>query len=757
MKKMVRNIINTLLSLVIVFSALFGTSITARAEETKQFIPFRSDYVNYLSKYSYSKSDVTQYVWLKLFKEELNWTPGMPWYHPQFASWSNRYYSNYVSSTGTTESSQNKQVTYNPEFDTFLYQTVINNPEFVINWINENPAVFTQYTKTIKDHPVFAKSVVDLTAEGKYLGDGFNSPTNVFLMGINSTSDDKQNAKWSATCTTASTHDIDILRIYGNQYSKLNTTQKRWVRTYMQWMVNDYVAHGAAAIAARNNSVELYNLIAASYEGFVSAKAQEFFNYAIGNSDVHVGDIIVNGAEGYNVSNQLWTGAEDVAQNNNDMYLIFMVSDADCDYKSATDLGDNDYDWLAYNICFGGGYWARLRTLVSGNGTTYEQMQDWLMRYYLKHPNASGGWSINNAVARAGQTHNIYHDGNINVSACNSKAGVRPGGYVDESFWCSGHCDEASTIFNKPVGVGRINLSSGYPGGAGGGQGSTYRWKIYDSKTGRVISESGWTENSSIVLSSRDTWSSTIVVDCGVKIYHGHGNQRTSYSEHVGSGECYGTSNNGRHNSFDVNGTYADVKRCIRYGHSFAVSDYNWNADHTSCTCVMRCVNCGTAHNIVDDSIVCTSYADRIEYTADFAHTTAAPKTDTVLKGSGEITFTAADLSGSASGVGKGSCSLPASKITKGPKGVTISANATKTSYTILNRYGEIIDSGIFSSNAIDTQTKFIDLSYYDDNQLEGLYVIINMEAEKPTYNSKDVYVGQVPGDYRVNYIKFHY
>jgi hypothetical protein len=171
----------------------------------------------------------------------------------------------------------------------------------------------------------------------------------------------------------------------------------------------------------------------------------------------------------------------------------------------------------------------------------------------------------------------------------------------------------------------------------------------------------------------------------------------------------------------------------------------------------MRCVNCGSAHNIIDDSIISKSYADRIEYTADFAHTNVAAKTETVFKGSGEVTFTAADLSGSAVGVGKGSCSLSADKIAKGPKSVTISANATKTSYTICNRYGAIIDSGIFSANSNDTQSKFIDLSYYDDEQLEGLYIIINMEAEKPTYNNKDVYVGQVPGDYRVNYIKFNY
>lgn len=721
------------------------------------FIPFRSDYAKYITQNANKKSDVTQYIWLKLFEEELNWNSSKPWYNNHFATWSNMYFGDYVSSSGEIKSSEGVQVTYNAEFDTALYQTIINNPEFVINWLNKKPEVFKQYAKTAREHEIFGKAIVDLTADGTYLGGGKDSETNVFLRGVSSTSSSKLNAKWSNEKTTVDTYDIDILRIFGANYSALNDTQKTWVRTYMQWMVDDYVSHGASAVAAPNNSPDLYRLIATSYEGFVSAKGQEFFNYCINNADVYVGELLVNAAEGYKVTNQLWTGKDDVAKNNTDMSLIFMASDADCDYKSETDLGDEDYDWLAYNICFGSGYWARTRELVSGNESTYQQMQDWLMRYYMKHQSAPGGGDITEAIARAGQTLNIYHDGGIIVSACNTQAGVQPGGKVDASFWCGGHSDEASATFTKKIGVRTISFSSSYPGGAGGSQGSKYRWKVYDQKTGRVISESGWTTSGSVTLSNRDTWSSTIVVECGVRIYHGHGNQQTGYSEHVGSGSCYGTLFTRAYNTFDVNGTYADVSYCTKNGHSYVASDYVWNDDHTSCTCVMMCPNCGDKHSVTDNSIETKNYDDRVEYYADFAHTDAAPKTATVLKGTGEKVFYASDMSGKASGVGSGTCALPATKIPKSPKSVSFSVKGTAIVYKIVNKYGQIIDNGKLGGSNGDVITRTIDLSYHSDKELEGLYIAFNIKSETPTYSKIGVYVKQVPGPFSVNYVKFNY
>lgn len=788
-------------------------SIAKTSDNSKIFIPTRSYYAKYISENSSHDSDLLQYLWLKLFSEETAWNSSRSYYSAGFSNWASKYYSDYVGMDGIIHSSKGKTITYSTEFDSFLYQTILHNDDFIINWINNSPAVFKQYCKTASSHPIFSKAIIDLTAgtnpNTNFLGNGQYATNNLILRGAASSATDKHKGngtgpKWNVSASKATGYDLDILRVLGCNYSKLNPTQKAWVKTYFSWLVEDYISYRNKSLAYETSG--LMNLIAVSFEAFNSSNPQLFFNHCITNRDVNVGEFIANSATAYGRQNDLYSGIEDVSSNS-DMSTIWDLSDGDCYYTNGNWAGyrtpagqtpDNDYDWLCYRICFDKStYWTKLKTLVATNQTTNSQMEDWIMRYNAKG-NSSGSNSMSDAIAHAGETVSETIN-NATWSGC-GKVTPEPviagdgsiDHYRDITFWCPIHGTDSIWVKPKPMGVKTISFSIPTHGK---NVDSTISYRIYDTATGVTISEGkNASKNTTISLNAKYVWSSTVVIEGTTHYKDGNEGQ-------VGNGRCDSV----HKGSTTINFTYADVSSCVKNGHVFNWTydfyDENGNiltdADKTSvpayCIANGVCADCGHKTHYNDMQLKKSVSGNNTLYTATFAHASGSnlgSKTRTVYPANttvGPTIFSASSnsnyLSASANltnfgasqsitktytGDGNsvqlvtsaaGTVALKSGAITKGAKSITVSATGHDNIYTLMNPItGELKNSRreLMASSGASTCTW--NLADYSDEELDGVYVIVEM------YSRDENKSGHALGDkvsctstVRFEYIKVSY
>ncbi|MBE5912314.1 hypothetical protein [Pseudobutyrivibrio sp.] len=699
MRKNLKKAFNVLLSLIVMTLTILGTGNIAHAEEsTMTFIPFRSDLVKYVTARASDKNAVIQGQWFRLFQEETS-TSG----------WSNTYYSDYTSATGVTKSSKGIQVTYNPDFDPFLYSTIASNSDFVTNWINNKPTVFDNYCKNYKTHPVFCDAIVNLTKSGFMIGSGYKKTDNVFEYGFASKD------YW----------DLKVLAILAHKWNSLSTEQQNWCKSYISYLVSDYVNRGSNAIAAKNNNSALYNLMSISTEGFNSSKGQEFFSNANNDSSVKVGELLKNIVASYGKASDIRTS---------DAYTISNVSpifagDGDCDYNNNS-LGDNDYDWLAYTIWFSNdSMWARLRTFIDGDTTAATLKKEWLLRYYSKHSNtATDSNAVANAIAKQGQTFSETGAA-FTIGGCNKTARVGHRGFTCNSD----HYGYGSYSVYKPVGVSAISFSHT------GNFDCRYQWLIRDSATLEVIDQcTTYSPAQTITLPSKYIWSSKISVMVMVQgINHAKGK--------VGAGSCYGGDV-----SPVIEWTYVQLSNCEINNHAYSYT-YNFSADHKECTATGTCVHCGHSISITDSTIISSQDSNYFIYTADFDHTTVPAKTTRVAKvkgnqvykpGSQFITGKTSD-SQTNSRINKGvdfvmsasistQCSLSAGVIKPGAKFLTVTATASQSTFILYNSHGTIMSertlyTGSPSHGGYSQASYKFDLRDYSDAELEGAYLVVKL------------------------------
>lgn len=780
--KYIKKVAIGVLTILSVSMSSFVSNAQTLSEDNSIFIPTRSYYAKYLSKNSSQDSDLLQYIWLKLFTEETGWNSGQSFFSPGFPNWASKYYSDYVGMDGILHSSKGKQITYSPEFDAFLYQTISNNDDFIINWINKSPNVFKQYCKSVNSHPVFAKALIDLTSgtnpNTNFLGDGQYAANNLFLRGAAASATDKHKGngygpKWNVSLAKATGYDLDVLRVFGSNYSKLNPTQQAWVKTYFSWLVEDYISQGKNSLASE--TTDLLNLIAVSLEAFNSSSPHVFFNHCINNRNTNVGELIVNSATAYGHQGELYSGAEDVASNS-DMSAIWDLSDGDCYYPNRNWAGfraplgqtaDNDYDWLCYRICFDKStYWTKLRSLVAANSTTKAQMEDWIMRYNAKS-NSSGSNSMSEAIAHAGETVSETVN-NATWSGCGKvtpEPVIAGDGSIDHyrniTFWCNTHGTDSSWVKPKPVGV--KNISFTIPT-SGANVDSTISYRIYDSATGNTIIEASNAKNdTTIYLNAKFVWSSTIVIE-------GTTHYRDGNVGIVGNGRCDGV----HKGSTTINFTYADVSSCVKNGHV-----YNWtydfydengriltDSDKTSipsyCTANGVCADCGHKTHYTDTQLKKSTNGSNSLYTATFSHASASnlgAKTRTVyptnvtiaptifsattnssyLSASSNLTNfgTSQSITKTYTGDGNsvqlttsaaGTVSLKSGAIAKGAKSITVSATGHDNVYTLMNPItGELKNSRTELITKSGATTCTWNLADYSDDELDGVYVVVEM------------------------------
>lgn len=724
MKKFLKTAINLLLSGIIIAGTFLGTGTISSAEGSegsKIFIPFRSDLVKYVTSNAGNKDAIIQSQWFRLFKEET----GTP-------NWSSTYYGDYTNSSGITLSSKNTQVTYNSSFDPFLYRTINANSDFVSNWINTCPTVFEGYCNNYKVHPVFCDAIVDLTKNGYMLGGGYKKSNNIFEYGF------ARKDYW----------DLKVLAILAFRWNDLTTTQQNWCKTYLPYLVSDYESRGSSAIAAKNNNEALYNLMAISNEGFNSSKGQEFFSYANSDNQIRIGELFKNVFSANGKTGDIRTTDAYLEVNLNGIF----GGDADCDY-SGSSLGDGDYDWFAYNICFSGdGIWSRIRTFSDGDSSVAILKKEWLLRYYAKHSSNGPSSAVADAMAKQGQTETLVC-GSAMMPGCNrsvwdpNKSG----------FYCPGHRTTGAFTIQKPVGVEYISFTSRARG---------YKWQIVDTSTGTVISENleSYSVSPTIQLDAKYIWSTSISVY--VESYF------QSNDSVIGMGSCWA-----HEEDTSVNWTYVVLNQCEVNGHDYQYS-YHFDANHKSCTAEGVCRGCGDRKVFVDSSITKSEDSSAYIYTADFAHTPVAPRSTRVEKSTGTYTYRASDksaISGKThdfqwesktyTGSGftlhtstSGTCSLAAGYIKPGAKSITVSASGSKNTFTIYNKKGGAIKTiTLMSLNQGETKYTF-DLRDCSDAQLEGAYVVINMYSEHEYFTGLEVgHTAESTSTINFNYITIKY
>lgn len=699
MKKIFKQAINIILSIIVMSLTIIGSGNVAQAEEsTMTFIPFRSDLVKYITARASDQNQIIQGQWFRLFQEETS-----------MSGWANTYYSDYTSSTGVTKSSKGIQVTYNPEFDPFLYSTITSNTDFISNWIKTKPTVFDNYCKNYNSHPIFCDGIVNLTKNKYMLGDGYKKSNNVFEYGFASKD------YW----------DIRVLAILSYKWNELSQPQKDWCKSYITYLITDYISRGEAAIASKKNNPALYNLMAISKEGFNSDKGQEFFTHVNSDSSLKIGELIKNVINSYGKTSDIKTI---------DIYNITNLSpvfagDGDCDYNGNS-LGDNDYDWMAYNICFSNdSMWSRFRGFVDGDPTAAQQKKEWILRYYSKHSgNASSSNDVANAIANQGKTTSVT-GAPFTIGGCNKTARV---GHV--GFTCnSDHYGYGSLSVYKPVGVSSISFSHTNTFDC------LYQWRIVDGNTNSVIEEcTTYSPSPQIDIPAKYIWSPKISVFVSLKgINHAKGK--------VGAGSCYGGNV-----SPVIEWTYVKLSNCDVNGHQYAYT-YNFSADHKECTATGTCVYCGHNTSITDPTIIASQDSTHFIYTADFDHTTVPAKSDRVARTTGSQLYkpgsqfitgktsdsqtnskinTGNDFTMSASISSQ--CSLSAGVIKPGAKSMTVTSTATQNTYILYDKRGTILcerklSSGNPSYGGCSQVSYTFDLSDYTDYELEGSYLVIKM------------------------------
>ncbi len=776
-KKLVRGALALMLTTATIATGPLSSTVEAAGYET--FIPFRSYYVPYVTQNASAREDMVQYIWTKLMTEETNYTSGQTYYTRSFGSnWADKYYGDYVDKNGIARSSRGVKATLNPDFDGFLYQTIMSNKEFVIRFINvNNGSVFAEYAKTASKHKYVADALIDLTAGGEYLGGGYNDSNNVFLRGKNkSTIINGAKPNWSATNTSATTHDIDVLRLFGVRYSSLNDRQRAWVKTYMPWMVRDYEQNGASAVASKGNAPALYDLIAVSAEGFNSSKAQEFFNETISRNNLNVGDLIINAAIADNKGNTSWfpSGLNDVRSNTN-MSMIFN-SDADCDFGygyggaagRGSGAGDNDYDWLAWNIAFreDSSFYPHLRELVLGNDITRKQLEDWIMRYNVQLAQSGGTGAgaiaewINNANSNKtlpGEYANGFWTG---CGKQNPTPVIAGDGSIDHlsdtPFNCPIHRgDSGLESMPKPAGVDKI-MASANPVVWGGGV-DIY---LYDEHN-QLVAQG----RNELTVPSKYIASNTIKIQYQAHYTDGYNEDR------IDQGNCrrdhYG------HSTFTFH--YADISVCQKNGHNWVTRDFRfYDADGNqivasdsktiphSCEADVYCSTCGEKReHLVDTTAEESDEGNRIKYTFDFSHSSGSvdAKSKYVNKGTGgntqvfaPTTSTASFLSRSEApsgdpwnyngGFGKrnivtriyegegfniessaqGTISLSAGAILPGVKQITVSVTGKDIEIYLRNPKQELDEIKLNFTERRDYTWTF-NCDDFTDEELEGAYV----------------------------------
>ena len=211
---------------------------TATSFYDPNYVPFRSHYGSYLATFSCAKGDVVKKIWERLFYEELT-------ENGDYKKWSDKYYDNYGGLAGKRKSTKGLQITYSEgDFEAFLGNTLKNNPEFLgelmgldgyekvaddssINALMRE--VICNYLISPSKYPNLALAIVELTADGSYIGESKADDKNILK---NHTYNDMTLDLFVLT-SIAAYYECDEKETY------LNDLQVDWLKSYQQYLFEE--------------------------------------------------------------------------------------------------------------------------------------------------------------------------------------------------------------------------------------------------------------------------------------------------------------------------------------------------------------------------------------------------------------------------------------------------------------------------------------------------------------------------------------
>ena len=488
-----------------------------------EFIPFRSSYASYLASFSSVDSENVRKIWEKLFWEENNWDSSHPdFYDAKYSKWSDKYYCSYLFA-GEEKSSKGIRYSELPgDFEGFFGNAVKNNKTFLGELLGlpgyEKPSeantevnelmtsLVCSYLKNPAKYPVFAKKVVELTADGSYIGK-------------NKTDIENELASGSYNGTSFDIYLLTTLAYFyegDGDENDLSPDQVTWLKSYQEYLFNDYVtkssrpASGALPTDKKSLAATyrpIYELLVMSTDAANSTSsihpAQEFFDYAEKNPSMNAGAFLnlVN-----DVKKQEINGLNDVKSiatlftMTNGFCAGHMENDsshpcankANCKFSNQGGFASKN-DEIAYYLHIT----SAAMDFVKGNSTVYTAYTNpsdkdggWLEKFNGKHPDKANP-KPPTYVDTADIVTSGNHDGNRDKD-CKSWEGKHLNSYVSGPLYINiGMIDEVHP--EQPASrVQKVTFSSWVASG-GNFNNSSWSYTIngVDASSSGKISRSG--------------------------------------------------------------------------------------------------------------------------------------------------------------------------------------------------------------------------------------------------------------------------
>ena len=416
------------LAVVTALAAVPTTTLIANAEETQVFIPFRSDYINYLSEYSTETNSAENiYLFAKAMGEmysNANWTKT---YHTEVVLPGGTY----LSDSAAANHPLYKNGVADPVYDQLIANLITaNGATFLNSWINGYTAKGTTYLSAATGKESFINSF-----DNEH--ESFAKTSNAIIKYTKTS----EGLAWLNQFSFANTGKVEhsvgvtILKLLCDNWKDLDSNQANWCKAYLPYLLENYSTYGNSAIAAKGKNSDLYDFMARSVNGAQSGLSskvyhgislqQEFFNYVV-SSGQGFGSFCQNVIGGGNYTavtpNRTISGVSIAGVGT--AKAMFTDSNANANYTQ-TSLGDGDYDWFGHGVYLNSetgsnNQFATIRTLINNNSTTKFLYDDWVKRFRGTNGGTYSWSSVTNYNITSNNTNSSGGGGNFFLTGSGS-------------------------------------------------------------------------------------------------------------------------------------------------------------------------------------------------------------------------------------------------------------------------------------------------------------------------------------------------
>ncbi|WP_405373408.1 hypothetical protein [Pseudobutyrivibrio sp.] len=754
---------------VTVLAAVFSTTLTANAEEAQVFIPFRSDFINYLSEHSTDKnSDENIYIFARTIGEMYsngNWTAT---YHAETVLPGGTY----LSDSAAASHPLYKNGVADPVYDQMIANLIeANGATFLNSWIKGYTAKGVTYLTAAAGSDSFIKSF-----DNEHASFGQTSEA---IIAYTQTAEGRNwlnQYSYANTGNNEATVGVTLLKLLCDDWESLDDNQTAWCKAYLPFLLSNYASQGNNAITASTKNAYLYDFMARSVNGaqYTGTKAvastvsangvslgtvgagvslqQEFFNYVVA-SNTGFGEFVQNIIGGGKYTGA-YSNSYDVSSYETVSSMFYGSNNSNINYYTSTaNGGDRDTDWFVHAMYLyskGSGYtnFSTIYKLTQNNSTALTWYNKWLSRFHGKSGQTESWGYLSNQTTNVTNTYRNTSGGHSPLSVGSFmwfgwKNGDSTGYLYDDPGAVTGYSYSSQLLAGLNFGrsgrgclyaEGWLNetdatftyytpLNQDYAGANtvtvtfGGGS--------YDYESGavtvRLISSSG-----TIISSASGTTSVTLSIsenawntykNIYLQVY-------VPYTTIKTMGETrWSRSGQGLSNSFGLAVTgvtlsWSSSQTCIN-GHNWGSWTYNYSDDYSTCKVSHVCSTCGVDEcETITATKTLTSTAYKYTYTPSTLSSSLSAWTKTVSRdlGSGTATFTSSSGSSYVSGTWS---------VTNNQYSITYGhAYYSGTWYTVTESVSHAYGTAALNKNTIKANAKSVTVTaaYSDDSITATLY-----------------------------------